>query len=150
VWLAMKQAAALGQVEVLGSAPIDGQPFGIRIVVHAAPRGPWRAAAISESVIDGTIAAFHAGTSAAGAVAVAAALAPHLPGVEPAAIQALAAMSSPGPLFTTSPFVIKGSYVQISPCDERCDIGQVTIQPDAHGPLPQLSGELFALKPVTP
>ncbi len=97
VWLAMKQAAAAGQIEVLGSAPGDAQPFGIRIVVHATPRGPRRVAAISESVIDGTIAAFHAGTSTSAAASVAAALAPHLPGVDPASIETLAAMSSPGP-----------------------------------------------------
>jgi hypothetical protein len=150
VWLAMKQAAAVGQIEVVGPSPDDAAPFGVRIVVHATSRGPRRVAAISESVIDGTIAAFQAGTSTAAAVTVAAALAPHLPGVEAASIQALAAMSSPGPLFATPPFVIKGSYVQISPCDERCDLGQVTIQPDAHGPFPQLSGELFILRPVTP
>lgn len=118
VWLAMKQAA--GQIEMSGSALDDGAPFGVRITVHATSRGPRSATAISEPLIDGTIAAFRTGASAAAAARVAAALAPHMPSVEAAALQALAAMSSPGPLFTTPPFVIKNSYVQISPCDERC------------------------------
>jgi hypothetical protein len=146
VWLAMKQAAAAGQVEVLGPAPDDGAPFGLRITVHPTTRGPRRAVAISESLVDGIIAAFHAGADAAGAAAAAAVLAPRLPGMTEAEIAALAAMHSPGPLFAASPFVIKGSYVQISPCDERCQAGQVTIGPRAEGPFMQISGELFTLR----
>lgn len=146
VWLAMKQAAAAGQVEVLGPAPDDAAPFGLRITVHATARGPRRAVAISESLVDGIIAAFHAGASTADAAAAATALAPRLPGMTEAEIAALAAMQSPGPLFGASPFVIKGSYVQISPCDERCQAGQVTIVPGAEGPFMQISGELFTLR----
>jgi hypothetical protein len=150
VWLAMKLAAAAGQIEVLGPGLDEAAPFGVRIVVHATQRGPRRAPVISESLIDGTIAAFHPGATASDAAAVAAALAPRMPGVAVADIGRLAAVSAPGPLFTTSPFVVKGSYVQINPCDERCYAGQVTIQPDAHGQLPQLSGELFTLRRLTP
>ena len=146
VWLAMKQAAAAGQVEVLGPAPDDAAPFGLRITVHATARGPRRAVAISESLVDGIIAAFHAGASTADAAATATALAPRLPGMTEAEIAALAATQSPGPLFGASPFVIKGSYVQISPCDERCQAGQVTIVPGAEGPFMQISGELFTLR----
>jgi hypothetical protein len=146
VWLAMKLAAAAGQVEVLGLAPDDAMPFGVQIIVHATARGPRRAVAISESLVDGIIAAFHAGASAVGAAAAASALAPRLPGMKETEIAALAAMGSPGPICATSPFVIKGSYVQISPCDERCHAGQVTIKPDAEGQFPQISGELFTLR----
>lgn len=142
----MKLAAAAGQIEILGAAPDDDEPFGIQIVVHATSRGPRRATTISESFIDGTIAAFHIGTSTRAAAAVAAALAPHMPGVEVADIRALAAMSSPGPLFATPPFVVSDSYVQIHPCDERCYAGKVTIRPDARGQFPQISGELFTLR----
>jgi hypothetical protein len=46
--------------------------------------------------------------------------------------------------------MIKGSYVQISPCDERCQAGQVTIMPDAEGQFTQISGELFSLRKVAP
>ena len=65
VWLAMKLAAAAGQVEVLGSAPDDAMPFGVQIIVHATSLGPRRVVAVSESLVDGIIAAFHAGASAA-------------------------------------------------------------------------------------
>jgi hypothetical protein len=146
VWLAMKQAAAAGQVEVLGPVPDDAEPFGLRITVHPTTRGPRRTVAISESLVDGIIAAFHAGASPADAAAAATALTPRLPGMTGAEIAALAAMSSPGPLFAASPFVIKGSYVQISPCDERCQAGRVTIGPGAEGPFMQISGELFTLR----
>ena len=143
---AVEKAAAARQVEVLGLAPDDAMPFGVQIIVHATARGPRRAVAISESLVDGIIAAFHAGASAVGAAAAAAALAPRLPGMKETEIAALAAMGSPGPICATSPFVIKGSYVQISPCDERCHAGQVTIKPDAEGQFPQISGELFTLR----
>jgi hypothetical protein len=146
VWLAMKQAAAAGQVEVLGPAPDHAAPFGLRVTVHPTARGPRRAVAISESLVDGIIAAFHAGADAAGAAAAAAVLAPRLPGTTEIEIAALAAVSSPGPLFGGSPLVIKASYVQISPCDERCVAGQVAIGPDAEGPSMQISGELFTLR----
>jgi hypothetical protein len=149
-WLAMKQAAEARQIETFGGALDNDAPFGIRITVHATPQGPRQATAISEPLIDGTIAAFHAGASAPTATAAAAALAPRMPGTEAASIQALATMSSPGPIFPGSPFLVKGSYVQISPCDERCNAGQVTIQPDAHGPSPQISGELFTLRRARP
>jgi hypothetical protein len=150
VWLAMKLAAAAGQVEVVGSELDESVPFGVRILVHATSRGPRQAAAISESLIDGTIAAFHAGVSADAAAAVAAALAPHLPGMEQAEIASLAALGSPRPLFTTAPFVIKGSYLQVNPYDEQCQAGRVAIKPDAEGQFAQLSGELFTLRRVQP
>jgi hypothetical protein len=103
------------------------------------------AVSVSESLVDGTIAAFHVGVSAGDAATAAAALAPRLPGITETAIAALAAMRSPGPLFAASPFVIKSSYVQINPCDERCQAGHVTIKQDTEGQFPQISGELFTL-----
>jgi hypothetical protein len=114
--------------------------------VHATSRGPRQAVTVSESLVDGTIAAFHVGVSADDAAAAAAALAPRLPGTTETAIAALAAMRSPGPLFAASPFVIKGSYVQINSWDERCQAGQVTIKQDAEGQFPQISGELLTLR----
>jgi hypothetical protein len=60
VWLAMKQAAAAGRIDVFGPVLEDTVPFGLRVVVHATARGPRSAPAISEMLIDGTIAAFHA------------------------------------------------------------------------------------------
>ena len=149
VWLAMKRAAAAGQVEVRASGFPGTTPFGVRAVVHATARGPRRAAAISESLIDGIIAAFHVGLSyGPGAVTAAAVLAPRLPGATAAEVEAFAAGSVPGPLFSPPALQVKGGHVQISPCDERCQAGEVIIQPDAHGPFLQISGELLALQPV--
>lgn len=150
VWLAMKTGAAVGQVEVLAPAPPADTPLGVRVIVHASFRGPRQAAAISETLIDGIIAAFHAGLGHGPLAAAAAeALAPRLPGMTTSDIQALVAGSVPGPLFTSPAFTVKGTYVQISPCDDRLQVGEVTIQPDAQGEFPQISGELFALRPIT-
>jgi len=146
VWLAMKSAAAAGQIETSGSVLDEVTPFGVRIVVHATPRGPRSAPAISETLIDGTIAAFHAGSANP---AVAAAIAARTPSVPHSTIAALTALDAPGPLFATSPFVIKGPYVQINPSDERCYAGEVAIRPDAQGRVPEISGELFTLRPAT-
>jgi hypothetical protein len=95
VWLAMKLAAAAGQVEVLGLAPDDAMPFGVQIIVHATARGPRRAVAISESLVDGIIAAFHGGASAVGAAAAAAALTggPRLTGLPGKPVMSLCAIS---------------------------------------------------------
>jgi hypothetical protein len=63
VWLAMKLAAAAGDVESVASMLDVVSPFGVRIVVHATQQGPRSAPAISETLIDGTVAAFHAGSA---------------------------------------------------------------------------------------
>lgn len=72
VWLAVKHAA--GQIQMSGSGLDDAAPFGVRITVHATSRGPRLAMAISEPLIDGTIAAVHTGASTTAAATVAAAL----------------------------------------------------------------------------
>jgi hypothetical protein len=142
-WLAMKLAAAAGQIETIGSLD-DTTPFGLRLVVHARARGPRSAPAICEMLIDGTVAAFHAG--AGNAAVVAAALAPRMADMAPGDIEALVTMNSPGPFFGTSPFVVKDLFVQINPSDERCYAGQVTIRPDAQSQSVEISGELFTLR----
>jgi len=147
VWLAMKAAAAAGKVEVLAPRLPASAEFGVRVVIHATSRGPRQAAAVSETVVDGIIAAFHAGLGhGAVASAVAAALASRLPGMTVPELEAFIAGSEPGPLFASSAFVVKGTYVQISPCDDRCQVGEVIIRPDADGQYPQISGELFTLR----
>jgi hypothetical protein len=149
VWLAMRLGVAAGQVEVLAPAPAVHTALGVRVVVHATSRGPRQAAAISETMIDGIIAAFHTGLGQGHAsAAAAAALAPRMSGMSPSEVEALIAGSVPGPLFDSPAFTIKGSYVQISPSDDRCQAGEVTIQSDAYGQSPQISGELFALRPI--
>lgn len=149
VWLAMKMAAASGQVEVLVPELAPDAEFGVRVVIHATPRGPRNAAAVSETVIDGVIAAFHAGLGRGPAAAdAAAALAPRLPTVARPELEDLVAGSLPGPLFASPALVVRGNYMQISPCDERCQAGEVVICPDADGPYPQISGVLYALRPA--
>jgi hypothetical protein len=54
------------------------------------------------------------------------------------------------PLSASRALQIKGGYVQISPRDDRSQVEEVIIQPDAHGPLPQISGELIALQQALP
>jgi hypothetical protein len=146
----MKTAVAAGQVEVLAHEPALAADFGVRVVIHATPRGPRHAPAVSETVIDASSPPSMPDSALApAAAAVAAALAPRFTGMTEAEIEALAAGGSvPGPLFTSPAFVVKGNYVQISPCDERCQVGQVVIRPDADGHHVQFSGELFALRAV--
>jgi hypothetical protein len=144
MWLAMKQAAAAGQIEVSGALQDDTAPFGIRLRVHATGSGPRSAPAISETFVDGTIAAFHAGS--ANATAVAALLSRGIPNVSLGDLETLIAADGPGPLFATSPFVVGGARAHISPCDERCYAGEVTILTDASGGFVEVSGELFTLR----
>lgn len=144
MWLAMKRAAYAGEVELTDSAHDARAPFGIRVVVHATARGPRSAPAISEALIDGVIAAFHG--SAPNAAAVAAALASRMPSVAQSEIEMLAATDTPTPIFESSPFVVAGSFVQISPHDERCFAGEVAIRRDSSGPFVETSGEIVTLR----
>jgi len=144
----MKSAGTAGHIEVLAPPLNDATPFGLRLLVHATPPGPRQAAAISETLVDGVIAAFHAGATSTEAVTIAAALTPRLPGTDASEIAALAATSAPRPLFSQHPFVVRGNYIQISPHDELCYVGEVTIHADAQGQFPQISGELFTIRQV--
>ena len=146
MWLAMKRAAAAGAVERTGAAHDARAPFGIRVVVHATAHGPRSAPAISEALIDGVIAAFHG--SAPNVAAVAAALAPRMPSVAQSEIEMLVAADAPTPIFVSSPFVVAGSFVQISPHDERCFAGEVSIRRDSAGPVVETSGEIVTLSRV--
>jgi hypothetical protein len=78
----------------------------------------------------------------------AAVLAPRLPTVARPELEDFVAGPVPGPLFASPALVVRGNYVQISPCDERCQAGEVIICPDADGPYPQISGGLYALRPA--
>ena len=79
MWLALRRAVATGTIEWQGPALAEGAPFGVHITVHGTAQGPRSAPTISETFVDGVIAAFHAG--APNARAVAQALAPKLPGI---------------------------------------------------------------------
>jgi hypothetical protein len=60
-----------------------------------------------------------------------------LPGTLPRGLESLVGASSSGALFGGSPFVLGGSYLQISPCDDRCYAGDGTIRADAAGRFPR-------------
>jgi hypothetical protein len=53
-----------------------------------------------------------------------------------------------GPLFAT-PAIIhpKTGFIQISPADERCSLGELTIRQGSTSKWLELSGELFTVRP---
>jgi hypothetical protein len=54
-----------------------------------------------------------------------------------------------GPLFATPAIVhTKTGFIQISPADERCSLGELTIRKDPTRRWPELSGELFTVRPI--
>ena len=144
VWLAMRQAAAKGNVEVVGAPPSDTSPLGIRIAVHATRNGPRSAPVISETFVDGVLAAFHEPSRSPQRVAEA--LAPRLDGIAAEEIEQLLGLRWPGALFEGSALVQAGKFIQISPCDERCQAGEVSITADSQGPHVEISGEIFTLR----
>jgi hypothetical protein len=146
IWFALRQAAAAGSIEVHGT-PASDQPFGIELTVHAAQHGPRSAPAISETLIDGVIAALHGPPPEPRIVAEA--LAPRLRGSSAEQLEQLLSLRWPGNVFQASPFNVTPTYVQVSPCDERCLAGEVTITQDAAGRYVEISGELFTLRPKT-
>ena len=144
-WFAMRDAHAEGLVELTGEALDSDSDFGLRILIHAARNGPRNAISNSESIVDGIIAAFHNDRFSD---ALSSALAPKLPNV--AAQELRDALDSPiGPLFDT-PAIIHSSagFVQISPADERCLVGELVICNDSTSQWTELSGELFTIRPA--
>ena len=142
-WLAMKHAAVAGQIDVSPVIMDDTTPFGIRVVVHATAQGPRSALAISENLVDGIVAAFHA--RPADVATVAEALGPRIMSASLRELEGLVAHEC-GPFFAAPPFVVHGPYVQISPCDERCHAGEIEIRPDGRSRLGEISGELFTVR----
>jgi hypothetical protein len=144
VWLALRQSATKGDIDILGPPPSDKAPLGIRLNVHATPRGPRSAPVISETLVDGVFAAFHGSPPFRRLIAEA--LTQRLPGTGADEIEHLLGLHWPGILFPNSAFVQAGSYIQISPCDERCLAGEVSITVDSRGPQVEISGEVFTLR----
>jgi hypothetical protein len=101
---------------------------------------------ISETVIDGALAAFHGPPPSVQPVAEV--LTRRFPDTGAGEIERLLGLDWPGILFRSSPFVQAGSYIQISPCDERCMAGEVSITVDSRGPQVEISGEVFTVRPV--
>jgi hypothetical protein len=143
-WFALREANASGLVELSGVALEPGANFGLRLTVHATKIGPRNAISYSEELVDGIIAAFHDDHYSEPLLA---GLRPKFPGISDEEL--LRALNSPaGPLFTTPAITTKGGYVQISPADERCAVGALTIRQDSARQWPELSGELFTVRPI--
>jgi hypothetical protein len=51
-----------------------------------------------------------------------------------------------GPLIATPAIHVTPGLLQISPADERCRLGELTILQDSESPCPELSGELFTVR----
>lgn len=146
VWFALRDANAAGHVTAIQHRLADDATFGLRLTVHATNRGPRDAIRYSEKLVDGVIAAFHNDRRSDALVAI---LTPKLPGVTAGALNQVLEQLA-GPLFSLPAIRTKGSYVQISPDDERCIVGEVTITRDSLGPWPELSGELVTVRPFDP
>lgn len=145
-WFALREANAAGLVSISGEALEPATNFGLRLIVHATKSGPRDAISYSEELVDGTIAAFHSDRSSHALFAV---LAPKFPGVTD--LELRRALDHPvGPLLTTSAIQTNGGRVQISPADERCVVGELTIRQDSTVRWPELSGELFTVRRSTP
>lgn len=76
--------------------------FGVRIVIHPTSRGPRQAAVVSETMVDGIVAAFHAGLGYGKDSADAAGtLTPRLPDIAAREVEVLVTESGPRPLFAS-------------------------------------------------
>jgi hypothetical protein len=116
--------------------------FGIRLTVHATKLGPRNAISCSEELIDGAIAAFHNDRYSDELFA---ALAPKFPGIT--AEELRRALDHPiGPLIGTPAIHATPGLIQVSPADERCRLGELTICQDSESRCPELSGELFTVR----
>jgi hypothetical protein len=125
VWFALRHANADRLVSISGAGLEPRANFGLRLTVHATNRGPRNAISYSENLVDGTIAAFHNDRYSDVLSSV---LAPKLPGVTDEELRG--ALNHPmEPLFAT-PAIIHTTtgFIQISPADERCSLGELTIR----------------------
>ncbi len=146
-WFAMRQANAEGLIDVSAeSGQLRHDKFGIRITVHIPKNLSHKAIANCEFLIDGAIAAFHHDQLSDELVA---ALLPRLPGVAEHELRRALSCCA-GPLFPTPAVqVSSGGAVQISPADDRCWLGEYTVRRDSTSRWPEISGQLFTLRPIT-
>jgi hypothetical protein len=144
VWFALREANADGLVPppMTGLAP-DAK-FGLRLTVHATNRGPRNAISYSERLVDGAISAFHTDGYSLELIET---LGPKFPGVTKDQLRR--ALDHPvGPLFGTAAIRAHGGFIQFSPADERCRVGELTIRNDSRSQWPELSGELFTIRQI--
>jgi len=141
-WLALREAHANGLVDVArGELPSDAV-YGLRLVEHVDRRDQRSAISLSESAVDGVLAAFHGDHYSE-------TLFPRLTRRFPriSAEELRRALDHPaGPLFPTPAISPTTTSVRFSPADERCILGEVVIREDRRGPFAELSGELFTVR----
>lgn len=144
MWLSLRQALLDGEVTMLAWDLPEDTRFGLRITVHAPSVGPRSAVAASEPLVDGALSALHAGAPLHEAAMVTAVLAPKL-GMTPEGVAAL--VEERRALFVHSPFILQGEYLQMSPCDHLCVVGEVRIVRDPAIASVETSGEIFTVRP---
>jgi hypothetical protein len=148
VWFALREANARRVVSVSRDCTLEADAkFGIRVTIHAAKGRSHNAITNSEFGIDGAIAAFHDDRLSDELVA---AMLPKLPSVTVLQLrQALGRVA--GPVFPTPAVTISASgAVRINPDDERCWVGEYAVrQNDSTSQWPEVSGELFTIRPAT-
>ena len=145
-WLALREGAAKDRVELSGERLDPEATFGVRVTIHAKKSGPRNAITNSESTIDGAIAAFHNDEFSEELLT---ALTPKLPGITAEELRA-ALKKSAAPLFDSPAIRANAGFVQISPADERCLVGELQICNDSNGRWPELSGEIFTIRRAEP
>jgi hypothetical protein len=145
VWFALRDANAQGLVSMPGGGLGPRTNFGLRLTVHATNRGPRNAISYSEKLVDGTIAAFHNDRYSGVLLSV---LAPKLPGVTDEELRRaldhpVGPSSRPQPSSTRRPASFRSA--QLTNVAAR---GELTIRQDSTSKWPELSGELFTVRPV--
>ena len=149
VWFALRQANADGLVSVSSDHHLEpGANFGVRITVHTPKNRSHKAITNSEFVIDGAIAAFHHDPLSDELVA---AVLPKLPSVTERELRHALSCCA-GPVFPTPAVQISknGSLQKISPDDHRCWLGEYTVRQDSTSQWPEITGELFTIRPIDP
>ena len=144
VWYALRDANAKGLISVSGTQVDFRKNFGLRLTVHANKSGPRNAISFCERIFDGAIAAFHNDRYSE---ALLSALATKFTRVSEHELGR--ALDHPiGPLFTTPAILTTPGFIQFSPADEHCKLGELTILQDSTSKCPELSGELFTICPL--
>ena len=144
-WYALRDANAKALVSLVKPNLDSRTNFGIRLTVHATKNGPRNAISCSEEIIDGVIAAFHSDRYSEELFE---AILPKFPRVDADELRT-ALLHQIGPLIATPAMQLTPNYIQISPADERCRLGELIIRQDSSCSYPELSGELFTVRPIT-
>jgi len=144
VWYALRDANANGLISFSGYKLDPGARFGLSLTLHATGQGPRNAISYSEELVDGTIAAFHDDRYSEELLLAAA---NRFPGVTKEELRR--AFEHPvGPLIGTPAIRATHGRIWISPADERCKLGELTIRKDSTSRWPELSGRLMTIRSI--